>query len=219
MLYLAMSCYQARPMRMAWRDLCALHPDGIQLTPGNIPEQSFQEEVQQSPLPTLRHHGFSWLARKQPVWDADGRCLVSSESVHPPSCAEAQASGWQMEGHTPLLETMYPGQALGTGLELEAAMDAGVRLAVDVSHLFIQQVAGVLRDSTWRRLQDYPHIGEVHLSANEGRHDAHQPIHGRTFGLAWAREKLRAGTPVVLECYMHSMSRDQAERQLDLCRP
>ena len=82
---------------------------------------------------------------------------------------------------------------LGTGAELERAMDARLRLAVDVSHLHIQRCAGVLSDTTLRRVLAYARVAEVHVSQNDGRTDQHHPIHEHTPYLGWVRE--RVGDP------------------------
>ncbi len=111
---------------------------------------------------------------------------------------------------------MYPSYALGTGDEVERAMDDGYTLAVDISHVFIQRTAGAMTECVWRRLRDYPAIAEVHVSANRGTHDAHQPLTPETFGLDWARERLASGIPVVLECYMHKMAERERHGQLAL---
>ena len=34
-----------------------------------------------------------------------------------------------------------------------------------------RRTQGAMDDRVWRRLADYPHIAEVHVSANAGRHD------------------------------------------------
>ncbi len=113
---------------------------------------------------------------------------------------------------------MYPGYELGDGESIERAMADRLPLAVDISHAFIQRNAGVMTATTWQRLADYDRIAEVHVSANAGAYDSHRPITDETFGLAWARERLRAGTPTVLECYMHKLPDDERRRQLDLVR-
>ncbi|MBX2798682.1 MAG: hypothetical protein KTR31_13455 [Myxococcales bacterium] len=209
MPYLAMSCLQGRPMAAAFDALCALQPDGIQLTPGNLPTPSFHDHVHRCAVPTRTHHGFAFDARRQPVW-IDGRCVVSADSVHP-------TPGMQLPVG-PALETMYPGHPLGDDDALQHAMADGLRLAVDVSHAFIGMSQGVLTDRVWRRLMDYDRIVEVHVSANDGRHDTHRPIEPDTFGLDWAREREQAGVPVVLESYFHKLDRGERQRQLDICR-
>lgn len=200
-------------MQTAFDTLVALGPDGIQLTPGCQPTPRFATAVSRARLPYSTHHGFSWSARKRPVWE-QGRCLVNATSVHPPRSFE----GWErwlerFEG--PALETMYPGYVLGTGEQIERAMALGVPLAVDVSHLWIQRCAGVLGPATWARLQAYPHVVEVHLSANDGRADQHRPIQSDTFGLDWARQRRE---PTIVECYLHRLDDGARRRQLDLAR-
>ncbi len=212
MFFLALSCLQGRPMADAAAELWALGPDGLQLTPGNQPTPGFSP-----PGPTRTHHGFAVTHWRQDVWGEEGGCLVASDSVHPPLVTESAAGRFlEVDGPLPILETMYPRYALGTGAELEHAMNRGLRLAVDVSHLFLQLEAGVLTKQTWARLQDYAHIAEVHVSRNNGRTDAHQPLTADTFGLEWAREQLRAGTPVVVESYFHRLGADARRAQCAL---
>lgn len=222
-------------MSDAFDELAAL-ADGVQLTPGNHPTPSFAEHARRAP--TRTHHGFSFHARAVRVWNGT-RLLVGSDSVHPPQLAEGATSaefrsaideggrprstrghgcgGFAEpgpDGRRACLETMYPGYALGDGDDLEWAMARGLSLAVDVSHLHIQKSRGVIGDATLRRVFDYLHIAEVHVSANDGKRDQHAPIDANTFGLEWARERERAGTPIVLECYMHRMSADERRRQV-----
>lgn len=106
---------------------------------------------------------------------------------------------------------------LGCGDELELAMDLGLRLAVDVSHLHLQRAAGVLPASVERRLREHPRVEEIHVSANDGRSDRHALLQPDTPGLDWARARL-ADLPVVLESYWHRIDFDAQRRQLDLLR-
>lgn len=218
MFLLAMSCLQGRPMNEAATDLLTLDCDGLQLTPGNLPTPGFAEAI--AAVPTLRHHGFSYRARRAPVWDDSGRCVSESESVHPPRSDSPAANGWKQyvlhERPDLVVETMYPGYELGIGANLDWAMDNGLRLAVDVSHLNIQLSSGVISDRTLRRLFDYDRIAEVHVSMNAGKADTHQPIEHNAYGLAWARAKLAAGTPVILESYFHRLGIDERARQVEL---
>jgi hypothetical protein len=219
-LFIALSCLQGRPMRDAFRALRPL-ADGVQLTPGNHPTKDFALEARETP--TRRHHGFDFGARKREVWDnATGACLVDAESVHPPRADSPAAalfdSFLERRSAAPIFETMYPGWLLGDGGALDAAMRRGLPLALDVSHVFIQRTAGLLSDRTWRALCDYHGVQEVHLSANDGKHDSHARLTRDTFGLELARERLSAGVPVVLECYMHRLSPDERRRQIDLVR-
>jgi hypothetical protein len=219
MLYVALSCLQGRPMAQALDALRGL-ADGVQLTPGNHPTPAFAARTEG--LPVRTHHGFSFTARSVPVWGQDLTCLVQSRSVHPPSAGEASfevfAQATERQPGLPVLETMYPGHRLGTGAELVWAMDRALRLAVDVSHLQIQREAGALPPEVWRRLADYEQIDEIHVSGTDGRHDLHAPVTEGTFALAWVRERLRAGSCVVLECYMHRLSEPERARQVALVR-
>ncbi|MEZ4297331.1 MAG: hypothetical protein R3B70_20370 [Polyangiaceae bacterium] len=117
-----------------------------------------------------------------------------------------------------IVETMYSGYLLDTGEALCHAMDRGARLAVDIAHLHLQETAGQLDPGVRRRLEEYDGVAEVHVSANDGRSDAHRPLRADSPGLGWAHARLRAGTPVVLECYMHRLSDDERRRQVDIAR-
>lgn len=218
MLFVALSSLQGRPMGAAFDALTSLGADGIQLTPGNQPTADFAERA--AGVPTRTHHGFAFRRWKQNVWAPDGRCLVDSDSVHPPLEGKDGFDGWwawlRAQEKPPIVETMYPGYALGHGALLDEAMDAQLQLAVDVSHVFIQRHAGAISEATWARLQNYPHIAEIHVSKNPGTTDAHQPLTATTFGLEWAKAKLRAGTPVILESYFHRLNHDQRRAQVDL---
>lgn len=203
-------------MQVAFEALGALGPHGIQLTPGCVPTPGFAALVLGSGRAWRTHHGFSWTARKQPVWDGSD-CLVRSHSVHPPVEVDAAwLEAWASADRPIALEALYPGEGLGTGTLLEHAMQLRIRLAIDVSHVHLQRTAGVLSDATWARLQDYDRITEVHVSANDGRHDAHQLLHPETFGLAWARARLRSGTPVIYEAYLHRSTPDERRAQVEL---
>jgi hypothetical protein len=212
-LLLALSCLQGRPLREAAAELLALEPDGLQLTPGNIPREGDDAWLSNQRARVRTHHGFTWSAMRRSVWSSRGELVVDSDSVHPPtSCAPDALPG------DAVLEVMIPGQALGTGDAVDTAMDLGLRLAVDVSHVFIQLSAGAMRSTTWSRLRSYAAVEEIHVSDNDGRHDLHAPISARTFGLAWARERAEGDTPVVLECYMHRLADDERQRQVDILR-
>lgn len=216
-LFLAMSCLQGRPMQAAFEELAALDVAGIQLTPGNAPTRGFAEHLQASNVDTRSHHGFSPAAMRQEVWSDACELTGDWHSVHPPRNA---ATDWLPAAGTEVcIETMYPGLPLGTGEALRAAMNAGLRLAVDVSHIFIQRQQGVLDDRDWQRLQDYERVEEIHLSANDGRRDRHAPLARDTFGLDWARQRsAQTSTPVMLECYMHKLNPEERRRQIEMAR-
>lgn len=208
MLYLALSCLQGRPLDRAAAELLALLPGelGLQLTPGCAP----------APVPghvaTRTHHGWVPQALRAAVW-AGGQLVWRGDSVHPPAAQEV-GPGWTPPDDV-VLETMFPGYALlSCGEELARAMQDGRRLAVDVAHLQIQRHHGVLAGSVWDRLADYDRIAEVHVSASIDHRDAHAPVSKDTWGLDWARARLRSGTPVVLECYMHHLDEDARRRQI-----
>lgn len=206
-------------MADAARDLLAVGASGLQLTPGNAPTPGFLDVARSFGVPLATHHGFTAHCLRRIVWAEDGTCRVDSDSVHPPPRShpggEAFWSALQRGEHRQrCLEVMYPGYYLGDDASLRLAMDLGQRLAVDVSHLFMQRTIGDLRSETLAALFDYPHIAEIHVSANDGRRDAHRPIDAQTFGLSWAKERAAQGTPIILECYMHRLSVEQRRAQL-----
>jgi hypothetical protein len=208
MLYLALSCFQGRKMSDAAQTLAALAPGriGLQLTPGCAP----------SPIsvacPTRTHHGFTQHALRARVWEG-GKLLWHGDSVHPPKAGEVP-DGWQAPADV-VMETMYPGYAaLANGDQLAAAMDAGQWLAVDVAHLGIQMYHGILAPSVLRRLLDYERVAEVHASTSREARDTHAKLSDSTWGIEWARDRLAAGTPVILECYMHKLSHEEQLEQV-----
>lgn len=207
-LYLALSCFQGRPLTQVAETLHALAPGrvGLQLTPGCVP----------GPVPvacpTRTHHGFTAHALRAPVWQ-DGALVWRGDSVHPPRDREV-ADGW-VPPHDVVLETMYPGYAaLANGTQLAAAMEEGRWLAVDVAHLEIQRFLGVLDGDVLARLLEYDRVAEVHVSASREHRDAHAKLTERTWGVEWARARGAAGTPVVLECYMHKLSEEERLEQV-----
>ncbi|HSR98746.1 MAG TPA: hypothetical protein VLM79_16935 [Kofleriaceae bacterium] len=216
MLFVALSSLQGRAMAAAFDELAALGA-GIQLTPGNHPTPGFRAHVAASRVAVRRHHGFSFDTRRGDTW-RDGVCVADAESVHPPESGAPWRAWYETQTARPMLEVMYPGFELGTGEAIEAAMNAALPLAVDISHVHMQRTQGVMSERTWRRLQDYPAIAEVHVSANDGRHDSHQPLRIDSFGLAWARARLAIGDPVVFECYLHRLSHAERRAQVDLIR-
>jgi hypothetical protein len=195
-------------MSDAAETLSALAPGriGLQLTAGCAP----------SPInidcPMRTHHGFTYQALRARVWD-DGNLVWHGESVHPPRDSEVP-EGWQQPDDV-VLETMYPGYAaLASGDQIAAAMDAGRWLAVDIAHLGIQMFHGILDQTVLRRLLDYQRIAEVHVSTSRESRDTHAKLTDTTWGVEWARAKLVAGTPVILECYMHKLSHEERLEQV-----
>jgi sugar phosphate isomerase/epimerase len=218
-VFLALSCFQSRTQDAALDELLPLHADGIQLTPGCLPSPGFRERVEREVKDVRVHHGFAWDAYRAEAWTPDGRPALQGRdrSVHPPRGVATAVVIEAALRHDVLVETMYPGEALGTGDEIDAALDAGIRLAVDTSHLFIQRTAGVLSDRTLRRLFASHLVEEVHVSDNDGRRDLHREIGPETFLLPWARERV-AELPVVIESYWHRTERGERARQVDRLR-
>lgn len=208
-------------MRAAFDELKTLGV-GLQLTPGNEPTTDFERDVQASGVPVRTHHGFSFVRRTTQVWSDAGELIACSDSVHPPRTETAAAvhfDAWLERRPTTTVEAMYPGYRLGTGAELERAMSLGINLAVDVSHLLLQRTAGTISSATVARVLDCSTVTEVHVSHNDGRHDSHRLLTEHSFGLDWARERLRAGVPVIYEAYLHVVSSDARRRQIELLRP
>lgn len=212
-LLLATSCLQGRPLKSAITELIALGVDGVQLCPGNAPDFVSRAWMEASSLVFRTHHGFAWDAMRQPVWTKEGYCCVDSDSVHPPK----DTAEWMVDPAR-CYEVMYPGYRLGDGRDVHVAMSYGLFLAVDVSHVFIQLQTGAIDVATWRALQDYEHVSEVHVSANDGLHDSHRPLTAASFGLDWARERMTAGVPLVLESYMHRLNDGERRRQIEIAR-
>jgi hypothetical protein len=210
-------------MQSAAQDLMDLGIDGLQLTPGNAPSHNFQQWLSQQPLEIRTHHGFSWDRLRQKVWDSNGDCLVRSNSVHPPKIEDEVSQIWSQKAEQGayqniLLETMYAGYCLGSREDILWSMAVGLNLAIDVSHIYIQLCQGSLDRSTWQKLQNYPHIREFHISANNGKGDIHQPLDPQTFGLDWIRDRTNGDRdlPVILECYMHHLSFAERQAQVKL---
>jgi len=226
MLYLTLSCFQGREVLPAAQELLRLEIDGLPLTPGNFPSVGFKEWLPQQKILIRTHHGFNWQGLRQRVWDSKANCLVSADSIYPPQIkSNATQAGiekiWQQKAEQGnyqniLLETIYAGYLLGSDREINWAMEIGLNLAVDVSHIYIQLCQGSLNFSTWQRLQEYPNIGKFHLSANNGNGDIHQPLTKDTFGLDWVRDRSANNLeiPIILECYMHRLTFTERQQQV-----
>ena len=218
--------------------------DGVQLTPGNLPSPGFRARVDglvQRGVIVRYHHGFSWTHYRRPVYDPTGWALEigPDHSIHPPR-NEAPGRGLrrarQHGGSTTtspapnvtwldwlpiaveqdlLVETMYPGYLLGSAAELNDAMDAGLRLCVDIAHLSIIDCSGLLDSATCDRLLTYNRIEEVHVSHSRQGRDTHSPITTDTPWLDWARSRI-TDLPVVLESYWHRTPLEHQRQQLGL---
>ena len=205
-LYLATSCLIGLPDDEVIETLLGFTPYGIQLCAG------FGGVI--ADIPTRTHHGYTPGEWRTKVWDGH-ELKWRGDSIHPPKRDVERFGRWCFDHgvyEDVALETMYPGYWLGTGEELEIAMTNNQRLAVDISHIWIQRQAGVIDDSTISRLCEYGNVAEVHVSANNGRHDTHSPIRGNEMMLEWA---LGLGVPVILECNMQRMTPAQRQQQVD----
>ncbi|KAF3890556.1 MULTISPECIES: hypothetical protein [Nostocales] len=207
-------------MQSAAEELLSLGIGGLQLTPGLVPTEGFQDWLEEKQISVRTHHGFSWRRLRAKVWSDNGDCVVNSNSIHPPlknhPCAKLWDSRVKLgDYHHLILETMYPEYCLGNGEEVAWAMDLGLQLAVDVSHVYIQLCQGAMSENVWRRLQEYEGLQELHVSSNTGSADIHQPITKDTFGLDWVKERSGDGIPVILECYLHKLSLAQRTEQVE----
>lgn len=213
-----MSCLQGRPAANALQELVGW-TGAVQLTPGCAPSADLADVLARRRPRIRTHHGFTPHAMRRPVWGPDGALLTADHSVHPPRLGHPAAEGWadEIERSDVTVEVMYPGYHLGTGREIEMAMERRLPLAVDVSHLWIQRSAGVLSRRTWRRIRRYGRVTEIHLSDNDGRRDLHRPVTADTFGLGWARDRADDGIPVVLECRFHHLDDATRAAQVELC--
>lgn len=210
MLYLALSCFQGWRMNDAAQTLLALAPGriGLQLTPGCAPSPLGVE------CPMRTHHGYTPRALRAVVWN-NGDLKWHGHSVHPP-LARQVPEGWQPPENV-VMETMYPGYAaLANGEQLTRAMVEGRWIAVDVAHLDIQRHHNILPESVFKEILDYNRVAEVHVSTSEEHRDTHAKLTLPNWGLEWALDRMRAGTDVVLECYMHNLSHEERLEQVGL---
>lgn len=106
--------------------------------------------------------------------------------------------------------------ALGVGVQLTPGNEPTVGFAEHVK-------AGAVPVRTHHgfsfkahRLLRSPHVDEVHVSMNDGRHDSHRPLRADAFGLAWARERARDGVPLIYEAHLHRAGDEARRAQLDL---
>jgi hypothetical protein len=195
-------------MSDAAETLIALAPGrvGLQLTPGCAPSPITVD------CPLRTHHGFTYQALRAPVWN-DGSLVWHGDSVHPPLQRQVP-DDWQAPDDV-VMETMYPGYAaLANGEQIADAMDRQRWLAVDVAHLDIQRYHGILAQSVLDRLLNYERIAEVHVSTSNEHRDTHAKISPSAWGIEWACAHLAAGTPVILECYMHKLSHEERLEQI-----
>lgn len=216
MLYLAFSCLQGRPMTLAYQELLKLDPDGIQLTPGNIPTPNFQEEVK---IPYRLHHGFSWTERKREVWNDNNEAIniEKERSIHPPM--KGDFNSWIQNVGDHILEIMYPGDKylLSNDEQVNTAMDFKKRLAIDISHINIMFKQKEIGQETLDRLLSYNKICEIHVSHNAGNFDTHRLLIKESFLLEWAKSKLK-DLPVVYESYFHKLTDKEREHQIKMVR-
>ncbi len=220
MLFLAMSCFQTRPMKMAWNDLINLKPDGIQLTPGNKVSDNFQQFVGNSKIPYRFHHSFCWNQYKREVYDNYFLPIniEYNQSIHPPEIKYGlNFKDWIENVGDVLLEVMYPEYLLGNSEEIEIAMLLRKRLAIDISHLYIQKTQGILDEFILKKLLNYDLIEEIHISQNGGRFDSHKSITKDCPFLDWVGERKDVEVKVY-ESYLHKLSFDDRRGQIDFVR-
>jgi hypothetical protein len=210
-LYAALSCFQGDLAHVAAQNLLDIGFEAIQLTPGCAPSRELAPLLES--IPTRTHHGWAENALRRRVWD-EGSIATASDSIHPPLARDA-AWLWDADvAALPVMEVMYPSYTLGTGAEFRDAMERGMRLAVDVSHLWIQLSQGACTHDDIDTLLAYEHIEEIHVSANDGARDSHLPVSADAWGLGWASE--RRDLPVVFEGYLHRLTEHEQHQQFEL---
>jgi hypothetical protein len=131
--------------------------------------------------------------------------MAGADSVHPPLARDGDFNSWldhALEADV-IVEVMYPGWFLGNDEQVAAALDAGLPLAVDVAHVYLQRCQGSLTEATAHRLLESERIREVHVSSGDGKADRHWLLDASTYGVGWARERAAAGVAVVCESYLH----------------
>jgi len=206
-------------MRWAFDELLSYAPDGIQLTPGNAPTVDFTAYYKSKDILIRTHHGFTPKAMRHEVWDENHILNGQWDSIHPPRLSELDWWPSTKSIATNCFEVMYPGQNLGNGISVDRAMDENLNLAIDVSHIHIQLTQETMTEMTWRRLQDYPYISEIHISANNGKRDQHHTIDKSSFGLEWACKRTQSDKlPLILESYWHNTPEDDRKTQLNIIR-
>jgi hypothetical protein len=57
------------------------------------------------------------------------------------------------------------------------------------------------------------------IQASQEARDTHARLSDTTWGVEWARARLAAGTPVILECYMHKLSHEERLEQIAWLTP
>ncbi|MCA9569138.1 MAG: hypothetical protein KC656_14920 [Myxococcales bacterium] len=218
-MFLAASCAQGATQIEGLKALLRLQPAGLQLTPGWFPVPGFRELLDRVRLPVRLHDGFSWTAYRRPVW-GEGRLLLgragAGHSLHPP---RRPWEGWLetavQAGYA--VEVMPPGRALSTAPELERALELRAPLALDIAHLHLLALAGV-SDRVLRRILDSPDVAEVHVSASDGRVDAHLPATRDSWLAGWALERKADGVPLIVECRFQGLDPGERERALEAFR-
>jgi hypothetical protein len=226
-----MSCLQGQSQIQAAQSLLDLGPDGLQLTPGNVPDPEFREWLEENQVTYNFHHAFDWDKYRRRVWTFNSyseesragiECLAyPGASVHPPLHTTTQDHNLlhYAAATDRTLEVMYnPTSALADDSSLQFAMKVGVPLAVDTSHLKIALSQGSITLSTLKALMNYENVREVHVSENDGRHDQHRPIGWTTVLTDVSKHFLSLNVPIVLECYMHRMERDERLHQVEILR-
>lgn len=209
----ALSCFQGELSTTAATNLLGLGFSALQLTPGCVPQRELEELL--AGVTTSTHHGWSPRAMRRPVW-RDQALVTDADSIHPPLARDA-GWFWELDPETlPIIEVMYPSYTLGSGSEIRRAMDAGMKLAVDVSHLWIQLSSNACTKADIDALLAYANIAEIHVSHNDGTRDSHSPLTLDSYGLSWAAE--RSDVPVVFEGYLHRLTDQQRREQVDLLR-
>lgn len=216
MLFIALSSLQARSQISAYNDIILLSPDGIQLTPGNFPSLNFKNEIK---APYAKHHGFCWDKRKTNVYDENLKPINIdyNHSIHPPKeNLNVNFEYWLENVGDYIFECMYPGYWLGSGDQIEKAINLGKRLAVDISHLHIIVNHNLISKFQLNKLLNYDKISEIHISQNNGKYDTHNLITKDAPFLNWVSS--RKDLLWVYESYLHKLSLDERLEQIEIVR-
>lgn len=214
--YLALSCLQGRTQQQAYNELLELNPDGIQLTPGNYLSPNFKDKIG---IPYKYHHGFSWDARKQQVYDENFNVLVKDHSIHPPKRNDYLNFFKWVEGVDNVLEIMYGDYFLSSDKEINYILDLNKPIALDISHLYINYINNTIDCYTIDRLFDYENIKEIHISQNNGKYDTHSEITKDCPFLDNVKYAIRNNDAIVVfESYLHKKSKEERIDKINIIK-
>lgn len=120
------------------------------------------------------------------------------------------------------VETMYPTQndvrwVLDDDAQIRRFLegDARVGLVADAAHVRIGSTQRTMPEGLFRDLLQHPRLHEVHVSSNDGIHDAHRPLRPDDPGLA-ACALVPSHVPIVYEGRMNGWSAAAVREHLGL---